>query len=274
LYFLASTPDTLADCGGTDVLMAMNDLHTPRHEEIVADLVGQGVRILIDSGIYNLTMSHARLHRISMDEALRTPVDRIDGFQALYARYVGFLQRWGSRVWGYIELDLGGPEGKRATRTTLEALGLQPIPVYHPLNDGWEYFDELAEGYDRLCFGNVVHASLYTRLRLVATAWERKRQYPELWIHLLGMTPNEWLNAYPIDSCDSSAWLGTVRWDGYDERTCLKTLGKLPKNFQYQLGDRGTWTLGRQMGSMGALLNQANYRRHLAALREVGLYAD
>ena len=62
----------------------------------------------------------------------------------------------------------------------LEQMGLRPIPVYHPFNDGWDYFDYLAERYDRICFGNVVQADRETRKRLVATAWERHRKYPHL----------------------------------------------------------------------------------------------
>jgi hypothetical protein len=52
----------------------------------------------------------------------------------------------------------------------LEQMGLRPIPVYHPFNDGWHYFDYLAERYDLVCFDNVVQADRETRKRLVATA--------------------------------------------------------------------------------------------------------
>ena len=60
-----------------------------------------------------------------------------------------------------------------------ESLGLKPIPVYHPLLDGWDYFDELAAQYDRICFGNIVQAPAATRIRLLHTLWERHRRYPD-----------------------------------------------------------------------------------------------
>jgi len=74
-----------------------------------------------------------------------------------------------------------------------------------------KYFDnrtaELAE-WDQ----DQVAADPVSRLRIVATAYERKRKYPGLWIHLLGYTPDERLNAYPMDSADSTTWMSAVTW--------------------------------------------------------------
>jgi hypothetical protein len=47
---------------------------------------------------------------------------------------------YADRLSGYTELDQGGRDHKRRTRTRLHDLGLNPIPVYHPFNDGWDYF--------------------------------------------------------------------------------------------------------------------------------------
>ena len=106
--------------------------------------------------------------------------------------------RYGSRLWGYIELDQGGAVHKRRTRTALEQAGLAPIPVYHPFNDGWDYFDELCARYDRICVGNVVQAPRAIRCRIFATVWERQRAYPDVWIHYLGVTPTPTQIAYPV----------------------------------------------------------------------------
>ena len=46
-----------------------------------------------------------------------------------------------------------------ATATPAHAEGLAPMPVYHPLNDGWDYYDELAGSHDRVCIGNLVQAT-------------------------------------------------------------------------------------------------------------------
>lgn len=241
-YFIASDINNLSviDTGDNgllfkNILVAVNELNS-RSDQFINRALSLGTNLFIDSGIFNLTNIHARNHNVSMDTALNLAPDQIDGFQKLFDKYVSLIQHYGDKVWGYVELDQGGIENKIKTRTLLESMGINPIPVYHPFNDGWDYFDYLAANYDRICFGNVVQADGPTRKRLVATAWERKRKYPELWIHLLGYTPNQTLNAYPIDSADSSAWLSAVRWSGYIPRASLKGFGNLPKNFQYQLG--------------------------------------
>lgn len=128
----------------------------------------------------------ARAHGLTMDQALSLAPDDIDGFDWLLDRYVRVHDRFADRMWGIIELDQGGADRKRETRAHLRSLGINPIPVYHPMLDGWEYFDELASTNDRICFGNVVQASVPMRHRLLMTAYERKRAYPHLWIHLLG----------------------------------------------------------------------------------------
>ena len=208
VYFLACNADQVDDIlvpGGLIhdfLLMAVNEINESA-EQVLENSYQLGAKWFIDSGIFNLTNEHMRAHGITMDAALGLAPEEIDGFDELFARYVDILSRWKDRCWGYIELDQGGRENKIRTRARLEKLGFNPIPVYHPFNDGWDYFDYLAERYDRICVGNVVQAQSPVRKRLLATMWERKQKYPKLWIHLLGLTPNQFLNAYPIDSGDS-----------------------------------------------------------------------
>lgn len=256
------------------LLIAVNEIKGDRDEEIIAQLIGSGKKVFIDSGIFFLTNEHARAHGVSMDRALGLAPEEIDGFGALWTRYLRLVQKLGAESWGYIELDQGGVENKRRTRAKLEQLGLRPIPVYHPLNDGWDYFDELAQNYDRICFGNVVQADAPTRKRLIATAWERHRDYPDLWIHLLGYTPNELLYALPINSGDSSSWLSMLRWaQGYSERAAGAPLGGVLRDLRYKLGEseseRGTHK-AVQMSAYGSTLLQRNWRTHLARMRELG----
>ena len=139
--------------------------------------------------------------------------EEIDHFEWLYDIYVEVCTELGDQLWGYSELDQGGRENKVRTRHQLEGLGLKPIPVYHPLNDGWSYFDDLAQEYDRICYGNLVQANGYIRKRLLATAYERHIAYPDLFIHFLGLTPNELQMSLPFDSADSSAWTAPFRWN-------------------------------------------------------------
>ena len=240
-YFLAANLSSLVYATALQqidhILVAVNEIQAPGDYDLVDRWLDEGKKVLLDSGIFWLTNEHKRAHGITMDEALALPPEAIDGFDGLLEKYLRLVARWGDRVWGYIELDQGGREQKKKTRAMLEGrYGLRPMPVYHPLNDGWDYFDELAERYDRICFGNVVQAMGPTRKRLISTAWERHRKYPDLWIHLLGYTPNQWLNAMPADNCDSSSWLVGVRWTRADnEAAAGQWFTRMVPGFAYRL---------------------------------------
>lgn len=177
--------------------------------------------------------------------------------------------------WGYIEIDQGGRDHKIKTRALLEAEGLRPIPVYHPLNDGWDYFDELAQRYDRICVGNLVQAEPESRKRMLATIWERRRRYPDLWVHLLGYTPNALLNAFPVNSCDSSTWLSAVRWpDAFAVRAALRTVSRLDGRYAYDYelardvpGGNGH---AKQMGAYEAAFLTRTWRALLDEYRRHG----
>jgi hypothetical protein len=247
------------------LLLAINDLHGAEDLELVNMFCRRGKRVFIDSGVFNLANSHARAHQIPMDQALQLAPESIDGFADLFERYVQLMQTIGADCWGYVELDQGGRDNKIRTRARLEALGLRPIPVYHPLNDGWDYFDELASTYDRICFGNVVQADRATRIRLLATAFERRRKYPGLWIHMLGMTPNQWLNAYPINSCDSSTWLRLVRWPAaHRAHVALQPFTGLSRDYTYDFAADADAPSGhkkaRQLGAYDAHMLMENWR--------------
>lgn len=277
-YFLAGILKNLRDTEGVydHILIAVNELKGDDAVATVLRWCEMGRKVLIDSGIFFLTNEHVRAHpNMTMDEALALPPEEIDGFQRLWDRYLDVVGKVKDVCWGYIELDQGGRENKIRTRAKLEALGFRPMPVYHPLNDGWDYFDQLAKGYDRICFGNVVQAEKPTRIRLVQTAWERHRKYPHLWIHLLGLTPNEWLNAIPIDSADSSAWLRANRWSASDrERADGHAFSAMPLHFRYSLGSdsygpTGVATSCRREGWRHACMERG-WRHHLLTLEGMG----
>lgn len=240
-YFLAGPPKFLefsAPCHPY-FLVAVNELRSEESVDYLESLLIKypQVKLLLDSGIFYLTNEYARKYGVDMNTALSLAPAEIEGFEKLWNRYLVIVNRLENRLWGYIELDQGGRENKIKTRSRLEQAGLRPIPVYHPLNDGWDYFDYLAERYDRICFGNIVQANQETRKRLVATAWERHRKYPHLWIHLLGLTPSELTSAYPINSADSSTWLGLRRWANRGHDSCMgSSAGSVMRDFQYVLG--------------------------------------
>mgnify|MGYP006921587946 CR=1 FL=1 len=277
VYFIAGNTGNCTDVMDLydHLLIAVNELKGQSALETLERWIEAGKKVFVDSGIFNLTMEHVRKTGITMDEALALPPDKIHGFKELLDRYLFIIKTYGDDVWGYIELDQGGRENKLKTRAMLQdKYNLRPIPVYHPLNDGWDYFDYLAQRYDRICVGNVVQADIPTRLRLISTIWQRHRQYPGLWIHYLGFTPNEWLHALPNSSCDSSSWLSSIRWDGYVPKTMGKAAGKLPKNFQYVLGSEATSSYGRikatRMSAYGFHMLQLNLRNYFARIDAEG----
>lgn len=288
IIFLASVPATIdiSSRAHSDKLVAVNELQSNRGtarsgntaHDIVESWLNAGHRVFLDSGIFNLTNEHMRAHGTTMDEALALAPDLIDGFDDLLRRYVEAVRLYGDRSWGYIELDQGGRENKIKTRAKLEEMGLRPIPVYHPINDGWDYFDELAKGYDRICIGNLVQASPAVRRRIMATISSRKRAYPELWIHALGVSPTPNLLSFPFDSADASTWLHGVRWGAWHPKADMKTCGAMDQSFLYNVGEKteafkfnGDWSHSvLALGHEYHFISEG-WRHHMARLAEEGL---
>jgi hypothetical protein len=273
IFFFAGNPSDYTETEGNSRLIALNDVH--RTFDVIYEQ-GGGLETLwfLDSGVYSLAMEHARRHSLSFDEAIALPPAEIFGFDVLFDRYVQFVQEHEDRLWGYVEIDFGGAVWKRKTRAKLEGLGLAPIPVYHPLVDGWDYFDELAQEYDRICVANLVQAEAPVRKRIIATAWERSQDYPNLWVHLLGYTPSELLNAYPANSADSSTWLNVVRWHGVSPKGMLRSIGRTGPEFKYQLGNREQWTKTLQMSSYATVLEMQGYLHFVDLLEDEGIEQD
>jgi hypothetical protein len=239
IYFIAADTGALklgAECH-THLLCALDRIQSENDLQDVRKFIRDGKVVMLDSGVFFLAMRHAEQKGITLAEALSTPPGELDGFADLFEDYVALMKEIGHTSWGYVEIDQGGRDNKIKTRAKLEAMGLRPIPVYHPLTDGWDYFDYLAQRYDRICFGNVVHADRATRKRMLATAWSRKQKYPNLWVHMLGHTPSETCNAYPTNSCDSSTWLAMARWpaDRYQSTCALQAFSAMPHEFSYRL---------------------------------------
>lgn len=252
------------------VLIPVNELMSKGGEKRLVELLDAGHSVLLDSGVFWLTNEHKRRTGMTMDEALGLPPEEIPRFDQLFDRYVYLTKTYGDRLWGYIELDQGGSENKTRTRRRLHDLGLRPIPVYHPLNDGWDYFDELAQSHDRICFGNIVQASSPTRVRLLHTMWERRRQYPHLWVHALGLTANEWSLAIPADSSDSSTWLAPLRWaTAASESTALRRLGDLGQPFRYS-AEPGAYVHATQMLAQSVQHTADTWRLIQTRTRELG----
>jgi hypothetical protein len=277
VYFLAADMTSLQQIvsyGYRHILVAVNEVNEGDLDKIL-EMAETGAKVMLDSGIFNLANSHAKRHGTSMDAALALAPEQIDGFAELRKRYLTAVRKLAGHLWGFVEMDQGGMVNKRRIRRELEdELGMSPIPVYHPFNDGWDYYDELAQSYDRLCFGNIVQASQHDRKRLVLTAWERRRRYPHLWTHLLGFTPNHWLLGLPIDSCDSSTWLAAVRHGGQADQASLRTMGHLQPEFRYKIDSDPESETGhkkaRRLASAVCWATMRNWQQHRVAMRQLG----
>lgn len=248
-YFLATGPTRATEAEEAlgsenvhpymNILVAVNELDSPRLLDHVERLLDDdGRRVLLDSGIFNLTMMHARSHGMTMDEALTMAPDEVDGFSELYDRYCEIAVKFSDRVWGMIELDLGGAEVKPETRARImRDTGIVPIPVVHPLLDGWEYYDNTAESFDRICVGNLVKAVGAARTQLIHGISERQRtKHPDTWHHLLGVTPSQLTSAVPVyGSCDSSSWLAGARWpQGWGSTSSGAAIARRGAEFYYR----------------------------------------
>jgi hypothetical protein len=278
LVFLASNVERmLYGATVTDhILVAVNELTGPDSLRALESWLDAGKKVLIDSGIFTTVMTHARTYGLTMPQALSLAPDRVAGFEALFERYVEVIKCYGDRAWGYIELDQGGREHKAQTRAILEGdYGLSPIPVYHPKNDGWAYFDELAAQYDRICFANLVDATPAERRRLFMTAWARKCRYPHLWIHHLGVSPTDLLYAMPVDSCDCSSWLGGVRWNNLAEKAMGRVVCQLGDAWGYVQGSDPAGEAGSRKAVRVAawceVTNQRNWQIHMQRFGRLGV---
>lgn len=246
VYFLATGPGRHGEAQnklGHDVvqtypyvLIAVNELESAKSFDKVEELLDQGRKVLVDSGVFNLAMGHARTHGMTMDAALSLPPDEVDGFEELLEKYYKVAERYKDRMWGMIEVDQGGGAVKPHTRARIEReSGIVPIPVWHPLLDGIDYYHGLVAEYDRICVGNLVKANPSLRVRMLSAVSELSKQNPNIWHHLLGVTPSELTFALPVKgSSDSSTWLQGSRWpQAWGSKSMGKKIGGFGPDFSY-----------------------------------------
>src|SRR5947209_6356980 len=91
VYFIASNTERL-DHGvymNHHLLVAVNELGGQESLDffVKATQINKK-KVFMDSGVYNLAMSYARNHKVSMDVALSLSPDEVDGFSDLFERYV------------------------------------------------------------------------------------------------------------------------------------------------------------------------------------------
>jgi len=266
IYFVAATWEDLdlTEQMHQQLLLAVNVIRSDGIENLRQG-IADGTKVFIDSGIYDLNSKYAAARGIEVKDAVATAPEHVTGFDALWDRYVEVVRAIGDISWGYVEMDQGGRENKIRLRTKLENLGLRPIPVYHPLSDGWDYFDYLAERYDRICLANVSHANRGERKRLLATIWERRQKYPHLWIHVLGLTPTDHCISYPVESMDSSAWMNPVIYGsrGAALRVALSRFDNVPLGLIYSRDVAADHNMGGSAASAFCAYDAMHLARNL-----------
>lgn len=275
-YFLAGNMSDLTLFDGKYQLIPLNEVKSDLDVERLLGVLDSGKKVLLDSGVFALAQDFARDNGVDFQDALTVHPSKIPGYALLESQYRKVFEKVRSKIWGVIEIDFGGMEVKRETRKKMEGEGFRPIPVFHPLSDRKEYFFELAEGYDRLCIGNLAMLSAPARKRVIAWVWEESRRFPHLWVHLLGVTPSHICGAYPMHSMDSSAWLSSVRWEtGYQERASLVPFSVLHRDFAYvkggaKAGVTSYYRQAKMLGVYGQVLCARGWHHQIARLQELG----
>lgn len=270
VYFLACTNGNLSLTTYNDFLIALNEIKGERTVLKIREACGKG-KVLIDSGVHELA---AREHRRTGDSFAtifsRDPFE-IEGFNAWIEKYTVIMNELKDVVWGYIEIDLGGPVGKRKIRAMLEDSGLRPIPVYHPLIDNYEYLDELFDQYDRICVGNLADRPYEIRREILLTI--KKRNTKNRFVHLLGYTPDELMWGMGFDSSDSSTWVQGPRWGFIQEKASFNTFSRVEDDIvpiRGQENDGMNWK-STELSALFSSMQMKGYRSWQEAQVKLGL---
>lgn len=124
--------------------------------------------------------------------------------------YMSFLRQWGSRLFGYLALDvIGNPSATDRNLQIMLDAGLRPIPV-HVRGDDARRMDQLFELSDWVACGGLRrphtgHSSpSYVKQKMI---WAQGRN-----VHWLGYTSSPMVQAFKPYSCDCSNWASGHRW--------------------------------------------------------------
>ena len=117
--------------------------------------------------------------------------------------YAKFLHKHGHLFSAYINFDKMGDWKESADNLKfLEGEGLHPVPVWHRGTD-IKVLEELLDGYDYICIGNLVSGSPTERFATLDAAFQVWT--PGKKVHLLGMGDPLLLAQYPAYSSDSTS---------------------------------------------------------------------
>ncbi len=237
IYFIAVASGDIKIILGKEInrnmLIALNQID----KDALQMIKSSEAHILIDSGVYSLVSALSKKKQIPIADAFRIPFENIPEHEKYLENYIRIIREIEDYVWGYIEIDLGDYKSKAKTREAIEKAGLHPIPVFHPFSDPFSYYQELAEKYDRVGIGNLAYGKDKERKIIFSRVlMHRKETGRPLWIHALGVTPNNTLYCLPMESCDSSAWISSRKFGSFNTFAGGSGFGDLGKDYIYKIG--------------------------------------
>jgi len=214
LFFVSVFENSLATAGRCHKSLLVAAPYMARDKDLdgLDAFIDDGGRLFIDSGVFGVAVEASRKMGVPFSQAVKTRFDEIEGSADFLVKWRKVIDRMRSSCWGYVEIDLGGVEGKREVRAHLEGLGYAPIPVFHALNDPWDYFEELASTYDRVAIGNLVRADRRTQAKILRRIEESRKSLPVEWIHALGVGICPSFLTAPCESCDASSPTAPLRY--------------------------------------------------------------
>lgn len=138
------------------------------------------------------------------------------GVEINLEEYAEFVKKYQKYISVFANLDvIGDAEASYQNQLKLEALGLNPMPVFHH-NEPWEYLDLYIEKYDYIGLGGTARAGAVIRDRFLDECWTRicdkKTGIPKVKVHGFGLTSIRHMIRYPWYSVDSTSWVLTGRF--------------------------------------------------------------
>ena len=129
--------------------------------------------------------------------------------------YIKFLDRFKSKsfkgeFFRCFNLDSHDLKESMANQKKLEALGYNPIPVYHYseyASDSRDLLDDMVRDYDYIGIGGVAGMMLNEKQKKAYLDYVFYRTQDKVKVHGLGMSSIKPVERYPFYTIDSSTWL-------------------------------------------------------------------
>mgnify|MGYP003644502097 CR=1 FL=1 len=202
LYLAGSTPITGSDLYTNVKSRLFSYVEKPNIKKIDAESASTYKNLMIDSGAFSVWS--------------RGKVIRVED----YADFIIHSRNSFKRIKNvfYVNLDVIGDELQ--TKKNLEYLenkrGLEVLPVF-TYKASFKELERLIESYKYVLFGGLVPLTNKQLIKWLDPCFNIIMKYYRktgklLKVHLLGITRIEFVNRYPIFSCDSTTWFNVIRF--------------------------------------------------------------